>query len=186
MLCKIEWQNSSLESKILLKRRSYRCNNEGLASLLLKSCNRLLEDSLAADWDFSFLDSTELSQLVICSYKYLAASVLLFRIDEIWNFPLLLTVSIANWYGHFGSWTLSHQLHSCNYTGTLLDWSSWLPKRAHRRCALFTFTMQELACLQMIYLHPPYTAWSSPGTKFHTPLWHFFWLRTELTYIVHT
>lgn len=173
MLCKIECKNSSLESKLLLKHKSYRCNNEGLARSPLKSCNRLPEDTLSGDWDFwdfSFLDSAQLSQLVICSYKYLGPSVLLFRIDEIWHFPLLLTVSSANWYDLFGSRTMSNKLHSCNYTGTLLDWSWWLPKSVHLWCALFTFTMQEPVCLQMIHLHPPYTAQSSPGTKSHRPL----------------
>lgn len=167
MLCKTEWQKSSLESKLLLKHKTYRYNNESLASLLLKSSNRLLEVSLIADWDFwqfSFLNSAESSQLVICSYKYLEVSVLPFKIDEIWHFPLLLTVSSANWCDLFGSWTLSNKLHSCNYRGTLVLVAA---QEGALQCALFPLTMQELVCLQIIHLHPPYTAGSSPRTKSH-------------------
>jgi len=68
---------------------------------------------------------------------------LLFRIDEIWHFHLILTVSSANWHDLFGSWTLSYELHSCSYTGTLLDWLRW-----PRRCTY-----------NVLYIHSQHRNW---------------------------
>lgn len=117
-LCTTEWQNRSLESKLLPKNTSYLYNNGDLGSLLNHATGhlRMILWPLTAFWEFAFLDSAELSQLVICSYKYLATAGFPFTTDEIWHFPLLLTISNVESYHLFGSWTLSNKLYSCSYT----------------------------------------------------------------------